>query len=146
MEYLEGETLAKRLDRGPLPTEQVERIGREIAEALDRAHRAGIIHRDLKPGNIILTKTGAAALEPGREDDLFYAARSKANGGVVRRREGGSKPAESVCPDTGDEDGVLGFQYAIAGDGRVLVDSLPTSNSSPLTLIVNWGEELKSRR
>ena len=65
MEYIEGETLAKRLERGPLPAEQVERTGREIAEALDRAHRAGIIHRDLKPGNIILTKTGAKLLDFG---------------------------------------------------------------------------------
>jgi serine/threonine protein kinase len=63
MEYIDGETLGKRLERGPLPAEQVAMIGREIAGALDRAHRAGIIHRDLKPGNIIVTKTGAKLLD-----------------------------------------------------------------------------------
>jgi hypothetical protein len=52
MEYLEGETLADRLRKGPLPLEQALKIGIEIADALDKAHRRGIIHRDLKPGNI----------------------------------------------------------------------------------------------
>jgi serine/threonine protein kinase len=50
MEYLEGETLAARLARGPLPLPQLIRHGTEIAEALDKAHRQGIVHRDLKPG------------------------------------------------------------------------------------------------
>ena len=65
MEYLEGETLASRLARGPLPREQVLRYGIEIAEALDRAHRQGIVHRDLKPGNVMLTKSGAKLLDFG---------------------------------------------------------------------------------
>ena len=65
MEYIEGETLAKRLERGPLPFEQVVRVGREIAEALDKAHRAGIVHRDLKPGNIMLTSSGVKLLDFG---------------------------------------------------------------------------------
>jgi eukaryotic-like serine/threonine-protein kinase len=56
MEYLEGETLAERLVKGPLPLEQTLRFGIEIADALDKAHRQGIVHRDLKPGNVILTK------------------------------------------------------------------------------------------
>jgi len=58
MEHLEGETLAARLTRGPLPTDQVLQIGIEIADALDKAHRQGIVHRDLKPANIMLTKSG----------------------------------------------------------------------------------------
>ena len=65
MEYLDGESLADRLSKGPLPVEQVLRYGTEIAEALERAHRAGIVHRDLKPGNIILTKSGAKLLDFG---------------------------------------------------------------------------------
>jgi eukaryotic-like serine/threonine-protein kinase len=65
MEYLEGETLADRLMRGPLPLEQVLRYGVEIAGALDRAHRSGIVHRDLKPGNIMITKSGAKLLDFG---------------------------------------------------------------------------------
>ncbi|HUR36651.1 MAG TPA: protein kinase [Terriglobales bacterium] len=65
MEYLEGESLSKRLERGPLPTEQLLRAAMEIANALDRAHRQGITHRDLKPGNIMLTKAGAKLLDFG---------------------------------------------------------------------------------
>ena len=65
MEYLEGETLAERLQKGPLPPDQVLRYALEIAGALDAAHRQGIIHRDLKPGNIMLTGTGAKLLDFG---------------------------------------------------------------------------------
>ncbi len=65
MELLEGETLADRLARGPLPLEQTLRFGQEIADALDRAHRQGIVHRDLKPGNIMLTKSGVKLLDFG---------------------------------------------------------------------------------
>lgn len=65
MECLEGETLAIRLEKGPLPLEQVLKYGAQIAHALDRAHRAGIVHRDLKPGNIMLTETGAKLLDFG---------------------------------------------------------------------------------
>ncbi len=65
MEYLEGETLEKRLERGPLPPEQVLKIAIEIADALGAAHRQGIIHRDLKPGNVMLTKSGAKLMDFG---------------------------------------------------------------------------------
>jgi serine/threonine protein kinase len=65
MECLEGETLAKRLEKGPLPVDQLLKYGAQIADALDKAHRAGIVHRDLKPGNIMLTATGAKLLDFG---------------------------------------------------------------------------------
>src|SRR5713226_7778793 len=65
MEYLEGETLAARLEKGPLPLEQVLKVGIEVADALDKAHRQGIVHRDLKPGNVMLTKSGAKLLDFG---------------------------------------------------------------------------------
>lgn len=65
MEYLEGETLAQRLTKGPLPLAQVFKHAIEIADALDKAHRKGITHRDLKPGNIMLTKSGAKLLDFG---------------------------------------------------------------------------------
>jgi len=65
MECVEGETLAKRLEKGALPLEQVLKFGAQIAEALDRAHRSGIVHRDLKPGNVMLTAGGAKLLDFG---------------------------------------------------------------------------------
>ncbi len=65
MELVEGETLAQRLLRGPLPTADVLRLGTQIADALDRAHRAGVIHRDLKPGNVMLTKSGVKLMDFG---------------------------------------------------------------------------------
>ena len=65
MELLEGQTLADRLDRGALPADQAFKFGVEIADALDRAHRAGIVHRDLKPGNIMLTRSGVKLLDFG---------------------------------------------------------------------------------
>jgi Tol biopolymer transport system component len=65
MECLEGETLADRLNRGPLLVEEVLRYGAQIADALDKAHQQGVIHRDLKPGNIMLTKAGAKVLDFG---------------------------------------------------------------------------------
>jgi len=65
MEYLEGETLAHRLERGALPVSELVRIAIGIADALDKSHRNGVIHRDLKPGNIMLTKAGAKLLDFG---------------------------------------------------------------------------------
>ncbi len=65
MEYLEGETLAERLRKGPLPTEDLLRYAAEIAGALNNAHGQGLVHRDLKPGNIMLTAAGAKVLDFG---------------------------------------------------------------------------------
>ena len=65
MEHLEGETLAARLARGPLPLDQALRCAIDVADALDQAHRRGIVHRDLKPGNIMLTTRGAVLLDFG---------------------------------------------------------------------------------
>jgi serine/threonine protein kinase len=65
MEYLEGETLASRLENGPLPLDQALTFASEMADALAAAHRVGIVHRDLKPSNIILTRTGAKLLDFG---------------------------------------------------------------------------------
>ena len=77
MEYLEGETLAARLARGPMPLPEVLKYAIQIADALAAAHARGITHRDLKPGNIMLVKAGAKVLDfglakqtaPSREDD-----------------------------------------------------------------------------
>ncbi|MDP9268995.1 MAG: protein kinase [Acidobacteriota bacterium] len=65
MEFLEGETLEQRIAKGPMPAADILRIGVEVADALEKAHRQGIIHRDLKPGNIMLTKLGAKLMDFG---------------------------------------------------------------------------------
>src|SRR5262245_26934049 len=65
MEFLEGETLADRLQKGALSVPQAMEFAVEIADALDSAHRRGVLHRDLKPGNIMLTKQGAKLLDFG---------------------------------------------------------------------------------
>jgi Tol biopolymer transport system component len=65
LELVDGESLAQRLAKGPLPLAEVLRLGAQIAQALDAAHRAGIVHRDLKPGNVMLTRAGAKLLDFG---------------------------------------------------------------------------------
>jgi len=65
MEYVDGETLSARLDRGALPFDQALTSAIQIAEALAAAHRQGIVHRDLKPGNVMLTKSGVKLLDFG---------------------------------------------------------------------------------
>src|SRR5262245_46605190 len=65
MECLEGEILASRLERGPVPIADLLRFAMQIGDALDKAHRNGLIHRDLKPGNVMLTKSGAKLLDFG---------------------------------------------------------------------------------
>jgi Tol biopolymer transport system component len=75
MELIDGETLAARLMKGALPLADVLKYGAQIADALDRAHRAGVMHRDLKPGNVMLTKSGAKLMD-------FGLARATGLGGV----------------------------------------------------------------
>ena len=65
MEHLEGETLARRLEKAPLPIDQAVTIAVAIADRLSAAHRHGIVHRDLKPANVMLTKSGAKLLDFG---------------------------------------------------------------------------------
>lgn len=65
MEYIEGETLSSRLQKGALPIADLLRYSIQIADALDKAHKKGIIHRDLKPGNIIITRSGVKLLDFG---------------------------------------------------------------------------------
>jgi len=65
MEFLEGETLAERIRKGPTPIEQILKIGMEVCDGLEKAHRMGVVHRDLKPANIMLTKSGAKLMDFG---------------------------------------------------------------------------------
>lgn len=65
MEYLEGQTVAQRLQKGALPLDEAMKISVQITDALDKAHRQGVIHRDCKPANIMLTKQGSKLLDFG---------------------------------------------------------------------------------
>lgn len=65
MELIEGETLAARIEKGALPLDQALKFAIQIADALDRAHRAGVTHRDVKPQNIMLTRDGVKVLDFG---------------------------------------------------------------------------------
>ncbi len=75
MELIEGETLAARLTKGAIPLDDMLKFGAQVADALDRAHRAGVMHRDLKPGNVMITKAGAKLMD-------FGLARAAGLGGV----------------------------------------------------------------
>ncbi|MBW3563818.1 MAG: protein kinase [Acidobacteria bacterium] len=81
MELIDGESLADRLGRGPLPLAEVLKYGAQIADALDRAHRHGVVHRDLKPGNVMLTRSGAKLLDFG----LAKTATIFSAGGLQRK-------------------------------------------------------------
>jgi eukaryotic-like serine/threonine-protein kinase len=65
MEYLEGETLADRIRKGPLPVDQLLTYATQIADVLDKAHRHGVTHRELKPGNVMITRAGVKLLDFG---------------------------------------------------------------------------------
>jgi serine/threonine protein kinase/Tol biopolymer transport system component len=79
MEFLDGETLAERLRKGPIALNELAKIGLEIAEALAVAHRASIVHRDLKPGNVMLTKSGAKLMDFGLAKPAALATASSAS-------------------------------------------------------------------
>jgi serine/threonine protein kinase len=89
---LEGESLKERLSLGPLPLDELIRVGEQIAGAIHAAHRHGIVHRDLKPGNIMLTRSGAKLLDFGlaRSSPVLDVADSSVSPTVSRdlTREG----------------------------------------------------------
>ncbi|HEX5131914.1 MAG TPA: protein kinase [Candidatus Krumholzibacteria bacterium] len=105
MELIDGETLADRIAKGPLPIEQVLVIGGQVADALSRAHRAGIVHRDLKPGNIMLTKSGAKLMDFG-----LARATGLAAGGSVSMASMTQSPT-MAAPLTAEGTIVGTFQY-----------------------------------
>ncbi len=103
MEYLEGETRAERLAKGPLLPERALRCAIEIADALDKAHRQGIVHRDLKPANVMLTKSGVKLLDFGL---------AKAAAPERRPANSTSLPTVPGSPELTQHGAILGtFQY-----------------------------------
>jgi Tol biopolymer transport system component/predicted Ser/Thr protein kinase len=92
MEYLEGETLADRLRKGPLPVGQVLKYGIEICDGLEKAHRSGVVHRDLKPGNIMLAKTGAKLMDFGLAKALVVSAGATSGLTATMTTPAGSHP------------------------------------------------------
>jgi len=108
MEYLEGETLAGRLAKGALPISQALQYAVQIADALDKAHRAGITHRDLKPGNILLARRSGPSGPPIAKLLDFGLAKLK--------QEAGSAPGLSMAATASEpitaEGSILGtLQY-----------------------------------
>jgi Tol biopolymer transport system component len=104
LERIEGETLANRLARGAMPIDQVLRIGMQIADALDRAHRSGLVHRDLKPGNVMLSKGGAKLMD-------FGLARASAGLGPVGSSLDPTQSPTIAQPVTAEGAIVGTFQY-----------------------------------
>jgi serine/threonine protein kinase len=108
MEYLEGRTLADRLLEGPVPLDELIRMGAQITDALDAAHRRGITHRDLKPGNIMLTKSGVKLLDFGLAKTAEMGASPTSGtlagpGSLTQPKRGDSLTAEGTILGT--------FQY-----------------------------------
>jgi eukaryotic-like serine/threonine-protein kinase len=85
MEFVQGESLEARLQKGPLPLKQALEYGVQICDALDKAHRAGIVHRDLKPGNIMISASGAKLLDFGlaKPAVMLVAQGSKNSGNLT---------------------------------------------------------------
>jgi Tol biopolymer transport system component len=112
MEYLEGETLARRLSQGPMPIDRAVRVAREIGEALAAAHAAGIVHRDLKPGNVMLTKSGARLLDFG-----VAKLRSATPAGVLSDADTNTASGEPIT-DSGSLPGTLQYMAPEQLEGR----------------------------
>jgi len=87
MEFVEGQALAERLKKGPLPLEQALEYATQIAQALVAAHKEGIIHRDLKPGNVMVTRSGAKLLDFGLAKLELGGWMAEGTGSAIPTRE-----------------------------------------------------------
>jgi eukaryotic-like serine/threonine-protein kinase len=158
MEYLEGESLADRLLKGPITTELLLRHSIQVAEALDKAHRQGIVHRDLKPGNIMLTKSGAKLLDfglakyeetnivKGTESQLMTMEKPLTEEGVVLGTVQYMAPEQLEGKNTDARTDIFALgevmyematsQKAFSGSSKAsLISSILTSDPKPISAI-----------
>jgi serine/threonine protein kinase len=128
MEYVDGQTLAERLEQGALPIDQALRYGIEIACALDQAHRAGIVHRDLKPQNVMLTKSGVKLLD-------FGLAKLRTDGAGAPSALSALATAEKPLTGQGTLLGILPYMAPEQIEGQEAGDATVRSSSiSPRTV------------
>lgn len=95
LEYIEGESLKDRVDRGPLPIEETLEVIKQVAFALESAHEKGIVHRDLKPANVQLKKAGQLTDSGSVKALDFGLARAMQPAGPARRSERCSRRLEA---------------------------------------------------
>ena len=111
MEFVEGKTLAKRLEDGKLPIKELLQYSIQIADALDKAHRKGVVHRDLKPANIMLTRSGVKLLD-------FGLAKFKADSALTETPPSEFPTADSQLTNAGTVVGTLQYMSPEQLEGR----------------------------
>lgn len=90
LEYVDGGTLSERIEQGPRAPREAAAVMRQLAEAMDSAHRSGVIHRDLKPANILLAINADAVREEGKLPPLSACVPKVTDFGLAKRLEGDS--------------------------------------------------------
>ena len=118
MQFLEGETLASRIERGPLPLSDAVRVAGEVASALQAAHRRGIVHRDLKPANIFLQSNGGGDIV--KLLDFGLAIRRAPDAGSQALTASGVETSKSTVSQPGLAIGTLPYMAPEQVEGQPL--------------------------